>query len=363
MHLMHRTQHPHRALRTARGFSLVELMVAMTLSLLLLGGVVAIFGSSRASYETTDRLSRIQETGRFALDQIVADLRGAGFPGCARVPTYVTITLANSTDVKWNYLDAPVRGFQYVSPGSYTPAISTSNDVPGAAGQSDVLVVRRAKPDAVPMAVQVDMANTTEIIKVANAAASGLSPNDHAMISDCKAVTYFQATNVVGADISHVVTGLIPAPNPNAPGNASNDLQSPYVKNAQVMPIQTVLYYIAPSGPGSAANATSLWRRIGGGAPAEIAEGVEQMQLRFGIDTNDDFIVDGAYVTANLVPNWNNVRAVEVALLVQSLDGYGTDRDEEAYDLLGVPVPAHNDNRMREVFTATVSLRNRIMVN
>src|SRR5690606_32670244 len=46
------------------GFSVVELMVAMAISLLLLAGVVAIFSSSRSSYETTTRLSRIQENGR-----------------------------------------------------------------------------------------------------------------------------------------------------------------------------------------------------------------------------------------------------------------------------------------------------------
>ena len=48
----------------AAGFSLVELMVAITLSLLLLTGVVAIFSSSRVSYDSTLQLSRIQDTGR-----------------------------------------------------------------------------------------------------------------------------------------------------------------------------------------------------------------------------------------------------------------------------------------------------------
>src|SRR5690349_20318598 len=64
------------------GITLVELMVGMTLSLILLAGVLAIFASSRKTYETIDRLSRIQESGRFALETIVHDLRAAGYIGC-----------------------------------------------------------------------------------------------------------------------------------------------------------------------------------------------------------------------------------------------------------------------------------------
>ena len=79
-----RRRMPARVARSgARGFSLTELMVAMTLSLILLGGVIAVFSSARTTYETTDRLSRIQESGRFALDSMVTDLRATGFIGCS----------------------------------------------------------------------------------------------------------------------------------------------------------------------------------------------------------------------------------------------------------------------------------------
>ena len=58
----------HCTLHRSRGFSVIELMVAMAISLLLLGGVISIFVSSKSSYETNERLSRIQENGRFALN-------------------------------------------------------------------------------------------------------------------------------------------------------------------------------------------------------------------------------------------------------------------------------------------------------
>src|SRR5262249_4071448 len=123
--------------RRTRGFSLVELMVAMAISLMLLGGVVAVFMSSRASYEATDQLSRIQETGRFALDEIARDVRSAGYVGCARAPTYLSTSLNDNTNVLWDFLDGAVRGHQFVSAGTWTPALNTTV-VPSAADGSDV---------------------------------------------------------------------------------------------------------------------------------------------------------------------------------------------------------------------------------
>lgn len=345
------------------GFGLVELMVAMAISLLLLGGVVALFMSSRSSYETTDRLSRIQENGRFALDQIVSDVREAGFVGCARVPKYVSSTLNSATDLKWNFQDGGVRGYQFVSAGSYAPTLA-STDVPSAASGSDVLLVRRPKRDSRPLRLQADMGASTADLTVPNTTAAGLALNDIALIYSCEAQTYFQVTSFAGGTIKHDQVGAAAetATTSAGPGNLTNDLSYSYRRNAEVIPIETVLYYIRASTAGPAGS-RSLWRKIGSNVAEELVEGIEQMQLRFGLDTTGDGVVDGAYVTANSVANWNNVYSVEIGLLVRSLDGYGSDRDQETYQLLDVSVPAANDNRMRELFTATTGIRNRIRVN
>lgn len=348
--------------RLGRGFSLIELMVSMALSLLLLGGVVTIFLSSRASYETTDRLSRIQESGRFALDQLAGDVRSAGFVGCARVPTYVSSDLSSATDVKWNFLDAPVRGFQYTGPGSYLPAIA-STDIPSAAIGSDVLLVRRPKRNSQPLRLQADMGVGTAPMTVPNTTTSGLAVNDIALIYSCEAQSYFQVRSFSAGTITHGAGGTAAetAITSAGPGNAAGDVSYAFRRNAEIVPMETVIYYLRASTAGPAGS-TSLWRRIGANTPEELVEGIEQMQLRFGIDTTGDGVVD-SYVTANNVANWNNVYSVEIGLLVRSLDGYGNDRDQETYQLLGVDIPAIGDNRMREIFTATSSIRNRMRVN
>lgn len=62
-----------------RGFTLIELMVAMVLSLFLVGGVILMYASSKAAYLDSNQLSRLQENIRFASDYMVRDIRNAGF--------------------------------------------------------------------------------------------------------------------------------------------------------------------------------------------------------------------------------------------------------------------------------------------
>lgn len=58
---------------------MVELMVAMVLSLFLLGGLILTFGTGRTAALESEQLSRAQENIRFASDYLVRDFRNAGF--------------------------------------------------------------------------------------------------------------------------------------------------------------------------------------------------------------------------------------------------------------------------------------------
>ena len=69
------------------GVGLVEIMVAVTLSLILMAGLVQVYTGNKQTYRIQESLSRVQENGRFALDFITRDLRSAGFLGCAGTST------------------------------------------------------------------------------------------------------------------------------------------------------------------------------------------------------------------------------------------------------------------------------------
>lgn len=129
------------------GFTVIELMVAMVISLLLLGGVVTIFVSSKGTYERVERLSRTQEAGRFALDAIVRDIRSAGYMGCSRPSTWANTLNGATTTLAWNFADA-IRGYEFSSGSTWSPALpgGLTNISTGAPNGSDALVLR------VPMA-------------------------------------------------------------------------------------------------------------------------------------------------------------------------------------------------------------------
>jgi type IV pilus assembly protein PilW len=348
----------------ARGFSVVELMVAMAISLLLLSGVISIFVSTKSSYETNERLSRIQENGRFALNTIMTDLRASGFVGCARQPTYLSTSLNDATALQWDFLAGPVTGFEATDEDTWSPAMDAS--IPEPLSGSDVLAVRVPVRERVALPLTADLGAPTNTMQVAAGSTDGIATGDIVLAYSCEAISVFQVSSYAAGTgiISHAAnaTGQVP-------GNANNTVNYSYRQAVtHVVPVETVIYFIAPStrvddaSDPAPAGTTSLWRRRGLNAAEELVEGIEQIQVLYGIDTDGDVIVD-EYRTADAVADWIDVISVSVALLARSLEEYGTDADARSYELLDVTVDAPGDRRLREVFTATASIRNRVRVN
>jgi type IV pilus assembly protein PilW len=65
-------------LKKRRGFTLVEILVALAIGALLTSGFIEIFSSSKKTYMIQDNLSRLQENARFAMDFLARDIRMAG---------------------------------------------------------------------------------------------------------------------------------------------------------------------------------------------------------------------------------------------------------------------------------------------
>mgnify|MGYP003805980571 CR=1 FL=1 len=58
---------------------MVEILVALVISLFLVAGVIQLFIGSKQTYRGYDALSRIQENGRFALEAMARDIRMARY--------------------------------------------------------------------------------------------------------------------------------------------------------------------------------------------------------------------------------------------------------------------------------------------
>ena len=65
----------------SRGFSLIELMVALVIGLIIMGAVILLFSNTKLNYDVQEDLAAIQENGRYAIRVLSDDVRLAGYLG------------------------------------------------------------------------------------------------------------------------------------------------------------------------------------------------------------------------------------------------------------------------------------------
>lgn len=380
----------HFSMNRMRGLSLVELLVAITLGAIILGGAVSLFVNNRDTYKTTNELSRLQETARYALDMVVKDIRMSGYFGCAdRLDTVTDNTGAAAGDL-WNPTN-PIEGWEGDVAANYLPSNVVGNgfgsvvdnvaDNPGATDGDDgrVLALGGIVPDSITLRYLAgNMADLTGTVGVldnrvtADAlngatstitvdSAAGYALNQVAAITDCG-----------GSDVFQISAA------PTATTVQANALSRGYnaTSNPMIAPFVGIRYYIGANGrsPDPVNDPyPSLFRTVispGGLAetPQELFEGVESMQVLFGVDTDADG-APNSYVRAgdaplNVAANWTNVVSVRLAIIVRTIDQVGREVDTNTYVLndhdgvLRAQFNPVDDRRRRRVFTTTTMVRN-----
>ena len=353
------------------GFSLVELMVAITLGLLLTGAVISVFVGSRSAYESTAGVGDMADSGRLALNLIGESVRSAGNLACnsAMSATSQTVVPGAPLVTFVNNFGQGIVGFEAngTAPAAaialpalpvagavnnWTPNLDPTVTV-GAAPPppglglpvqgSDVLVVRSSVPRVAPVYTRADVgpnANNLIVTPVPVAIAG------YAAVSDCTKSVIFQVPAVVAPGATAV--GL----NAGLPGVG-------FSAGALVTPLTTTVYYIGTGSDGD----SSLWRieQVNGPAfaPAEeLVPDVENMQVLYGIDPTGTQTA-AAYVTADQV-GAVNVVSIQLALLVASPPRNKPIPVPPPYNLLGTLVTVPGDNRSRKVFYATINLRDAV---
>ena len=333
-----------------RGVSLVELMVAITIGLILLAGVFSIFFSSKVTYFANEKTARLQESGRVAIDLLAHDVRSAGYMGCARGS--FNSLLNSSTTLLWNY-SLPLQGFESDGVSAWSPAITAGTLVPAPIAAGDIVVVRTVRRDALALRLEADLAGLSSNPTTVHD--PSIQAGQIMLITDCMVSTVFQVTGNTAGVITHATGGT-------SPGNSTTDLGKIFAEGARLAPLETVTYYLANE---PVTNEPSLYRQTGNTQPADLLiEGVEGMQIAYGVDTGTDRIAD-EYRSAATVANWDRVLSVSISLLVRSAEE-GNNIDTNTYQLLptalgGKLVNPVDDRRMRMVFPTTIALRNRAL--
>lgn len=357
-------------IRGQRGMTLVELMIGLTLGLLVLAGIISVYVATKRSYTMGESLSARQETIRYVTHRLAKDTRMAGYRGCLPDTGEVRNTLnpnpAGGTRNEFTHADFLYRFERYVegfegAGGGWLPALPPS--IAGVLPGTDVLTIR-ATFDPEVFIIK-EMPNSSADLKSNPLAPPPLADGDIVLITDCGGAAIFQITNYTvapdpgnGKSYGNIVHNAGNGAGLPAPGNWTKDLGRRYPVGSQIMRIGTVSYFIRNSANGTG---PALWRSFNGN-PVEIAEGVENLQVLYGEDSNNDRVPD-AYRRADELADtaaWRRVVTVRVALLTSGTRNRAGIADARSFRLLGTDVGPFTDGRLRRVVTLTFSVRNRL---
>ena len=348
------------------GFSLVELMIAMVLGIIIIGGCISIFTSVVRSSNLNQTLSTLQSNARFALDMIGLDVRAAGFLGCAAgsdTELSLSTSKAPTTDIQNSAVSGAViggAGWAPSMPEDFTPPSSIGLPVVG----TQSLSVQYARFPGTALASS--MGSQSASLVMASVLDAPVSAGDLMVVSNCIRADLFEVKSVSGAAASRTIEPE------DALGHAY-DVSIDYPQNTRVMHFTSNIYYIGNTQrqTESGDNVFALYRQsypyTATNPPLELIEGVDQMILEFGVRQSSGTL---AYVQANESGyEAGDIETVRVGLLMTSHTRLRDVDASRVHYLAGRPVEPHSasstaatypaDNRLRIPFNATFNVRNR----
>lgn len=283
-----------------RGLSLVELLVAITLGLVLTSGALVAYQKARDTHRALEATARLQDIGRYALNQIESDLRMGGYLGLTSRPELVTnldgpladatgtpIELRGCTEHWGTALANPVGGWDQTA-GRWPLDVPCR---PSGRWRSttDGLIVRRASAD-----------------RIAQTAAGLRAYHRHALVAS----SHGAALVFVGDAEGRVPGDYAQADPPDAP---------PLADTRRLL---VHAYYVSGDSSEGAGYPSLRRKRLVAGPAVqdeEIIPGVEDLQVQYGLDDNRDGSAD-RYVNADGLAEgvpvvsarvWLRVRAAE----------------------------------------------------
>ena len=313
-----------------QGFSLVELMIAMVLGLLVLGGVIGVFIANQATSRANMALSELQNTARLSFQLMSQDIRNAGFSGCNNsMQVANTIAIAgvrpawanwsNGSGISGELAPPPING---LAPTSGTQSLRLMF----AAGNSNTI----SNYDGSMFTLNAD---------------SVVPAGSVAVACDENMASIFQVTTAVGNQVTHDATGLNADANLDfvpelewAPGAA--DPRS-FTNNAMLMRFESIAWFVAPSRDDDRVN--SLYRASLVGdrqVNEEVLFGVADLQLSY---LNGDTLTFNSANEVAATNTWGRIIAVNVTVRL----------DDAVMQGLEVPESVRN-------ISFLVALRNRL---
>jgi type IV pilus assembly protein PilW len=304
-----------RNCRNVRGLTLVELMVSMTIGLIIVIALSAVFVGSSNSRREVDSSADAIESGRYALDLLGRELTQTGFYGALVAPTGSTIAPCSATITDWrDSLAVHAVGFNNAEAG---PSCLS----------------RKAGTDA----MFIQRASTCAIGEAGCEAAS----SDTALLQVSECGDEYSLTPVV-VDWGNQTTFTLRTKACIASAAAE---RRKLVRRFYYVSSTDVLSYIEMS-------------KTGAGAPVALVDNVEQLQFSYAFDTNNDGSPEcfGATLAACPGATWPNVIGARVWVLARSANSSRNAAPAQTYvlDDTQVDIAAANTNLKRRVYTSYI---------
>lgn len=338
----HRRHSSPTAARQA-GFSLIELMVALVLGLVVIGGVINIFLTNQQASRSNEDLGRLQESSRISFELMAREIRQAGGNPCGALVT--ANVLNNAENLWWANWDprGTLEGFD--AGVEATGIVAIGNAVGERTNNSSAIrVLSGGMFDGVPITGHNP---ATGVVSLATTN-HGFVEGDYVVICDGETAAIAQVTATSNAgigSITHGVGGAVAAVanvSVGRPGNCSSELAFPsglncassvsktFAVGGYVTRYSASTWYVGNNARGG----TSLFR-IGPNdvAPVEVTDGVTNMTIEYLTMSPAPAGIATDWVNAAAIATWvptaatpAAVVAVRLQLDMQSLNNTGTDQ-------------------------------------
>ena len=348
-------------MKTSRGFSLVEIMIGVTLGIILSVAIISVYLAQKNIYKTNVSQASIQNAESAIAELVTPTIRAAGFCGCATVMQALSNLIPGGPPPLGTLGTSASTIMGYASNAGNPTTITQDNAAnsnnannwspgldPSLTGNveavSDVVVLLGAAPGSQPIGVTTF---TTGSNSFSLQSTNGLSAGQFGAISDCSKASIFEITSVAGNTITHALGN-------GSLANASDALAVNYPTASQFVPLTQTAFFVAtdPSGQSSLMRATLT----SGGTWTfqSVVPGVDTMKVLYGIGSNG---VLAQYVPASGVANWGQVYAIRLGFLIEGQQGSGT-LPPTQFTVLGTTVNVPADNKLRHVYEMTIDIRN-----
>ena len=315
-------------INSQKGFSLLEIFIALSIGLVLFAGVLSIFVGMRTTTKETTSYGELQENGRFAISVLSDDLLRQDFWG----DYSGTLDLASITPVP-------------VAPGNECIGGGVNNGTfPLQTGH-----FRTLWGDTVTSSTNMGGC-------IDNAKVGTLANNDFSDVLQLKRVVANPAT-VFSVGTYYLTT--------NTNSGAVISGAPAAIDNAQSWEYQHHIYYIREDNQGSDKVPVLVQGRLVNSKIKfdPIIDGIELIRFMYGVDSDNDGIVNAFISADNMTDNyWNNanntqILAVKIYVLARNVLPDNKYTNTNTYQIGDLSVTV-DDNYRRLLFSSTVTLFN-----